>query len=425
MSILQEIFVPRDSVNDEVVFIAKVYVQDNEYVEAGKSLLDIETSKAVLTIQSEKSGYIELCCNEGEDIGVGELLIRVSDTLRQEKASSNDVSIISAVETTKTPSHILFSKKAQMLVDMYKLSYDTFSNYDYVTEKDVLEATSLKKPTKVNKCKNNSNSEIDLEKIEIIPISNQKRKEIEYLSDVQSASLTSVVNIYVNMCSRIYDKQAKNKLFSQSLLPLVIYETSRLLNKYKLFNAYYHNNSICFYKDINIGVAVEIDDGLKVLTLYDVDKLGMDSVEDSLSVLLDKYLEKKLAVRDVSQSTFTISDLSANNVDSFVPLINSKQSAILGISKIDDKLNRFYLTLVFDHRITEGRTASMFLSDLKERIESYAADIQISTQKSSIKCSKCLKSLDEDRDLNGFGMVKIVNGCGVDDYICLVCLQGH
>ena len=422
MNILQEIIVPRDSVNDEFVFIAKMYVQDNEFVEVGHALLDIETSKTVLTIQSEQSGYVEILCNEGDDVSVGELLIRISDTLHQDKLVDIKADNILITDAIKITPSILFSKKAQTLVDKHMLPYETFSYFDYVTESDVLEA--------ISSMANNGNNKIDniliASNFEMNKISNQKRREIEYLHDVQSSSLTSSVSIYVNMATSILNKHSKNKLFSQSVLPIIIYETSRLLVKYKMFNAYFDNDFIRFYKDINIGVAVDIDDGLKVLTLYNSHKTGMDSIEEALLALFDRYLEKKLTVQDVSQSTFTISDLSTNGVDLFVPLINSKQSAILGISKIDEKLDRFFLTLVFDHRITEGRTASIFLSELKERIESYEATIhQDSPTPSNISCSKCLKSHEEERSLNGVGMIKIINDSGVDDHICIVCLLGH
>ena len=57
-------------------------------------------------------------------------------------------------------------------------------------------------------------------------------------------------------------------------------------------------------------------------------------------------------------------------MSSFVPLINYKQSAILGISAVDQKLNRFTLSLSFDHRVTEGKTAGKFLLELSEQLMS-------------------------------------------------------
>ena len=59
-------------------------------------------------------------------------------------------------------------------------------------------------------------------------------------------------------------------------------------------------------------------------------------------------------------------------MDRFIPLINYKQSAILGISSVDKKLERFSMSLTFDHRILEGRLAARFMSDLVNRIEEYS-----------------------------------------------------
>jgi len=146
---------------------------------------------------------------------------------------------------------------------------------------------------------------------------------------------------------------------------------------------------------------------------------------------IEKYLDKKLDVTDATGSTFTITDLSSSGIDFFAPLINAKQSAILGVSKVDRKLNRFYLTLVFDHRVTEGKVASKFLVDLKNRIESYSLSEEVEKEGlvedvlSNVECGACLKNLKEDKEMQGRGMMKIINHKGQEDYICHVCLAGY
>ena len=187
---------------------------------------------------------------------------------------------------------------------------------------------------------------------------------------------------------------------------------------------------IAFYKNINIGIAVDIDDGLKVLNLPNTDKLDLHTLENKLFSLIERYLDKKLAINDISNSTFTITDLSSFGVDFFMPLINTKQSAVLGVSKIDNKLGRFNLILNFDHRVTEGRIASEFLVELKDRVESYNLE-EMSEEKEKYKrghepkCGVCLKTLSEDNKMDSHGLLKIINRHGQEDYICRTCLLGY
>jgi 2-oxoacid dehydrogenases acyltransferase (catalytic domain) len=77
--------------------------------------------------------------------------------------------------------------------------------------------------------------------------------------------------------------------------------------------------------------------------------------------------------------------------------------------------------LSFDHRVTDGKTAGLFLADLKERLESYQS---VETGDNGEKCGVCLKSLAEDAKLSGFGLVQRLNHRGEIDYICAVCLRG-
>ena len=195
--------------------------------------------------------------------------------------------------------------------------------------------------------------------------------EIKALSSVQSAGIVSTIVISIEAIKKI--QEYKEPLFagSESLLPLIVFEVSQLLKKYPILNAYFENDIIRIYNDINIGVALDIDNGLKVYTIKNTEQLSISSIEKSISIGVDHYLDRSLTPDQLTGSTFTITDLSSFGASVVIPLINLNQAAILGISTIDKKLNRINVSLSFDHRVTEGKVASQFLSELKERIEAY------------------------------------------------------
>jgi len=146
-------------------------------------------------------------------------------------------------------------------------------------------------------------------------------------------------------------------------------------------------------------------------------------IEESIFNLANKYLDKKLNTFDLSDITFTITDLSSFGAISFSPLINKNNSAILGLSKVDQKLKRITVSLAFDHRVTEGKMASIFLQELKERFESYKLDQSNNINLKFVECYKCLKTLDED--FNDIGFIKVLSKNGEDKYICDLCLMKY
>lgn len=107
-----------------------------------------------------------------------------------------------------------------------------------------------------------------------------------------------------------------------------------------------------------------------MLRLPDTGEKSIPDVEAMVFGLIKRYIEKKLSSEDVTGVTFTVTDLSKEGIHFFVPLIPKGQSAILGISAIDEKLQRCILSLSFDHRVTDGKKASEFLRKLKKRVES-------------------------------------------------------
>ena len=96
------------------------------------------------------------------------------------------------------------------------------------------------------------------------------------------------------------------KYFKNSLLPLVVYETSRLLVKYPLLNGFYNDNTIYTYNEVNVGFAIDIDKGLKVVKVAKANELTVAQVEEEILELSNKYLEDKIPVESLTGISFII-----------------------------------------------------------------------------------------------------------------------
>lgn len=364
-----EIIAPKENV-DDTLLISFNHYKSGERVSKNDEIMDLETSKTVFSIAAEADGYIEYLVLPGTTVEVGQVIIRIHDEpFKPEeivKAPSNVNS-----EKVIDPSKKIISAKAQQYILENDIDISKI-NKNFITLSDVDNSLKGSKKTVVdNTPKNITALDADLEVV-VKQIGLAKQTEIKALSYVQSAGLVST--IFVNVDTPNIPK-SENLLFksSGSYLPVIAFEVSKLLKKYPFLNAYFDDNKIMQYVDVNIGIALDIDDGLKVYTVKNADTLAMQALEMSIAEGIYSYFRKTLTPDKIKGSTFTITDLSSFGVDRFVPLINYKQSAILGVSAVDKKLDRFTLSLSFDHRITEGKLASQFLTDLATAITSHGA----------------------------------------------------
>lgn len=373
MSIIKNICVPKETVSDEFSTVVNIHVKNGDKVKNGDSLVDLETSKTVISIYSDCEGYVQLLCSLGEDVKINSPLMNIVSDLNE--ISNNNIieengnnEIVGTYET-------IYSLNAIKLIEEYKLEKTKFNKFDFVSKFDVLQFVNpqSQKEEICNNSKNeiftNNSILIDNNKIYSVDLPRTKKVEIDYLSDVQSSDLTSSMTIEIDVSKLSNYIYANHKYFKFSVAPTVISIVSKLLKKYKNFNSFYRTGKINYYNDINVGYATDGDYGLKVLTTYNTDSMTLNSLDTRLYELVMKYRQNNLLVDDITNSTFTISDLSSEGITTFTPLINAKQSAILGISSVNLKTEIMILSFTFDHRISSGKEASSFLREIKNEIE--------------------------------------------------------
>lgn len=422
MAIMQSIKVPLVSVNDTKLTVQELPFANGDKVEKGAIVLIFETSKTAYDVEAETDGYIQYACVVGTDYAVGEEIAMITSTQEEVVAVAKEIKTKPVqASTTVFEGETVFSNAALALMKDHKIDRSAFAGKDFVSVLEVNQKLGIKEAFSGTVVKQNSAVvNVDKTKVIVEKLSSNKKKEIEYLSAVQSSDLISTVNNFIELDGVFDNLNKKFKTFKNSLLPVTIYETARLLKEYRKLNAFFSGEEIAFYNSVNIGFAVDLDKGLKVLKIPDADQKSIFEIEDMMLDLSGKYIDDKLHISDLTDITFTITDLSNEGVSFFHPLINMMNSSILGISSIDSKLNRSTFSLSFDHRVTEGKLAANFLKELKSRIESFALDK--SYRKSGYACFKCFKTLEED--LSRVGFSRCVTPDGEDALICQSCLKG-
>ncbi|MEP7284721.1 MAG: dihydrolipoamide acetyltransferase family protein [Chloroflexota bacterium] len=160
---------------------------------------------------------------------------------------------------------------------------------------------------------------------------------------------------------------------------LLVKSTAAALRQHPRLNASWQNNSIVLNRDINIGLAVAVEDGLVVPVIRQADAAGLSQLAAQRIALVAKAQANKLLPPDISDGTFTISNLGMYGVDAFNAIVNPPQAAILAISRIADRvvpLNGqpavqpiINLSLSCDHRVVDGARGAQFLQTLADLLE--------------------------------------------------------
>jgi len=197
----------------------------------------------------------------------------------------------------------------------------------------------------------------------------------------------------------------------------------KMLLEFKVMNSFFCNDQIAVYKEINIGYAIDIENGLKVINLQNSVFKSISELDKELYDKIELYVDNKLKVDEVTGSTFTITDLSFEKIEDFYPLVNDFQSCVLGVGSKNEN-GKALFSLSFDHRVIAGKDAAKFLNALKSRIEAYSSEDMQDYHSKSIKCGRCLKTIEEDKKIGGPGFLQITDHSGNVNYMCRICYEG-
>jgi pyruvate dehydrogenase E2 component (dihydrolipoamide acetyltransferase) len=138
-------------------------------------------------------------------------------------------------------------------------------------------------------------------------------------------------------------------------------------------------DQVRIFEDVNVGVATATEHGLVVPVIRSADMITLQEIDARLNDLSEKARAGKLTKEELSDGTFTITNLGMYDVEFFTPIINPPEAAILGVGAINEKLvmsggkvevrRVMMLSLSYDHRIIDGAPAAEFLREVKAEIE--------------------------------------------------------
>ena len=175
---------------------------------------------------------------------------------------------------------------------------------------------------------------------------------------------------------RQVEKQTGGRITYTDLLVKLV---AAALARHPAVNTSWRDGAITRHAEINIGLAVAVEDGLIVPVIHRADTLGLAAIAARREDVVARGQGGKLRPADIQGGTFTISNLGMFGVDAFNAIVNPPQAAILAVGRIADRVvaldgqpavqPTMMLTLSCDHRALDGARAARFLGDLADLVE--------------------------------------------------------
>lgn len=366
---MKEVKVPilPESISEATV--AVWHKKPGEFVEIDDVIVEIETDKVVLEVPAEEAGILtEILAKEGETVGEQQVLALLDDEAKSTAA-------------TKEPKDEVKEVKAEEPIPPKQESVQEIIKE---TIEEVAAPEPIKEELKIPAVNNN------------VPLSGDRMEERVPMTRIRktiatrlhsatqnTAMLTTFNEVDMSeiLAMRSSFKEAFEKKYDVKLgfMSFFVKAAVESLKKFPTVNAYLDGDDIVYHAYCDVSVAVSSDRGLVVPVLRDAHKMAMHDIEKSIVDYAIRAQDGTLGIDEMSGGTFTISNGGVFGSLLSTPILNSPQSAILGMHKTQDRAvvvdgeivirPMMYLALSYDHRIIDGKEAVQFLISIKEALE--------------------------------------------------------
>ena len=370
---MKEVKVPilPESISEATV--AVWHKKPGDYVEIDDVIVEIETDKVVLEVPAEESGVLsEILEKEGETVSENQVLGLLDDKAKEVEVEAPAEEIVAEIPTQETP--------AEEVVE--EVPIQEAPAEEVVEEVEVEEAQNIASDDSSNL---NEAPVMSNRMEERVPMSRIRKTIATRLHSAtqNTAMLTTFNEVDMSeiLTMRSSYKEAFEKKYSIKLgfMSFFVKAAVESLKKFPTVNAYIDGNDIIYHAYCDVSVAVSSERGLVVPVLRDAHKMEMHEIEKRITDFAYRAQEGSLGVDEMSGGTFTISNGGVFGSLLSTPILNSPQSAILGMHKTEDRpvvvdgeiviRPMMYLALSYDHQIIDGKEAVQFLISIKEALE--------------------------------------------------------
>lgn len=433
---------PRMSDTMEEGNIVSWLKEEGEEVEAGETLAEVETDKATMELDSYFDGVLlHIAVKEGP-VPINDVIAVIGDEgedwkaaieeaasdngggdddsdeseakedtpapKEEEKTSSPAASSSSSSSTPDSDKRIKASPLARSMAkeaDIDLAQVNGSGDGGRIVKRDIEEAIEQKEtapaqqaapeaaPAAPGQPASNEKEEAPAAKIpefsisasgdnyEDQPVSQMRKTIARRLGESKFSAPHFYLTVEINMDNAIKVRKRLNEVAPTkiSFNDLVLKACAVSLRRHPAINSSWLGDKIRKNKDINIGVAVAVDEGLLVPVVRFADMKSLSQINTEVKTLAGKAKNRKLSTEEMQGNTFTISNLGMFGIEEFTAIINPPDSCILAVGGIIEKPvvkdgelavgNMMKVTLSCDHRVVDGATGAAFLNTVKDILE--------------------------------------------------------
>jgi pyruvate/2-oxoglutarate dehydrogenase complex dihydrolipoamide acyltransferase (E2) component len=355
--------------------VVKWLVSVGGMIEKDQSLLEVETEKVALEIPSPATGMLsEIVVQEGGTVPVGTLLARIDSTPSSDVVNRVGGAVVRPIEPAPegedrhSPAVRQLAKEHG--VDLAQVKGTGAGGR--VTKKDVQDFMAQSgAPAKAT----TSGGEQSMGEA-ILPFTQMRRTIADRMVRSRQTSAHVTTFFEADFSGIVKFREGR----SLTYLPFVIRAVTRAIREVPVMNSAWGEQGIIVKKDIHVGIATALDDGLLVPVVRHADRKGLTQLAKDVADLAERAKSKKLSPEEVQGGTFSITNHGGFGSLFSTPIIHQPQIAILGVGAIQQRamvINNDaiairpmgYLSLSFDHRVIDGATADQFMAKVKGYLE--------------------------------------------------------
>lgn len=399
------VLMPKQGQSVESCLIIKWNKKEGDKVKTEESICEVETDKAVFEVEAPETGTVlKIFYKEGDDVPVlstiaiigqpGEKIdhlipkktvsVSKGEYVEKQKAITPDESL-KKTKPSSGASPILVSPVARRFAEKKRIDFSKLSGSGpggRIIKKDVEKALSEGEPLIPSTV-----SEEFFGPLKEIPVEGVRK----IISERMLTSLQSTAQLTLNTSADVSNLLACRKSLKSSpqmkglskinINDFLLYIVANILPKFKNMNAHFLKDKILEFEHVHLGFAVDSPRGLMVPIIHNAHLLSLEEISQEARRLSTACQEETILPDELNGGTFTVTNLGTMGIESFTPILNVPQVAILGICSVslkpimkEDKIQfipHIGLSLTFDHQAVDGAPAAKFLQGLNTVIADF------------------------------------------------------
>lgn len=410
--------------------IARWLKQEGEKIEEFEPLLEIETDKVTTEATAEVAGTVlKIYVGEGETVPVGTLLATIGqagESVPDAETSEEDTAPLHEVEqpaekrvngeqAVSQPTRALvreadggapaeeeelpFADWASPVVRRIAEEHDVdlskvqgTGRGGRTTKRDILAYLEQREAVEAAAPAPRPAAQAPRPKVEAVPgelleLSSMRRSIAQHMVRSKQTSPHVTTVFEVDFSAVAAHRREHKEAFARdgarlTFTPYIVVATARALKEHPLVNSSWQDDGILIKKEINIGMATALEDGLIVPVIKNADHFNLLGLARLVNDLAQRARDNRLQPAEVQGGSFSITNHGISGSLFATPIINQPQCGILGIGKIEKRVKVIddaiairplaYVSFTFDHRLLDGASADYFVATFKDEIESWA-----------------------------------------------------